>query len=272
MRWEIGGDGEDLKADEADIMGRLPFIAGNWKMNKTVGEALELVRGLKTSLQGIEGVEVAIAPPYTVLYPVAQELKGASIRLASQNLFWEEKGAFTGEISPVMLKEIGCQYAIIGHSERRQYFGETDETVNRRIKASFNYGLKVIFCIGETLQEREGNFTFSVVERQMEEGLKGLDEKAVEEMVIAYEPVWAIGTGRTATPDQAEEVHRFIRQKLEKLYSKKTAEGIRIQYGGSVTPENIKGLMDQANIDGALVGGASLKVDSFARIVRFKEM
>ncbi len=253
-------------------MGRLPFIAGNWKMNKTVGEALELVRGLKASLQRVEDVEVALAPPFTALFPVAQELKGSSIRLASQNLFWEEKGAFTGEISPVMLRDIGCQYVIIGHSERRQYFGETDETVNRRIKAAFHHGLKVIFCIGETLDERQRGITFSVIERQLEDGLKGLDETTVEELVVAYEPVWAIGTGKTATPEQAEEVHQFIRKKLERLYSKKISEGIRIQYGGSVTPENIKGLMAQDNIDGALVGGASLKVESFSGIVRFKEM
>ncbi|MBS3921370.1 MAG: triose-phosphate isomerase [Deltaproteobacteria bacterium] len=253
-------------------MGRLPFIAGNWKMNKTVEEAIDLVKGLKVHLKGIEDVEVAIAPPFTALYPVAQELKGSSIHLASQNLFWEGKGAFTGEISPAMLKEINCRYAIIGHSERRQYFGETDETANRRIKAAFNHGLKVIFCIGETLQEREGGIAFSVIERQLEGGLKELGEKAVEEMVVAYEPVWAIGTGKTATPEQAEEVHQFIRQKLERLYSKRISEGIRIQYGGSVTPENIKGLMVQANIDGALVGGASLNAESFSRIVRFKEM
>jgi triosephosphate isomerase len=253
-------------------MGRLPFIAGNWKMNKTVEEAIDLVKGLKVHLKGIEDVEVAIAPPFTALYPVAQELKGSSIHLASQNLFWEGKGAFTGEISPAMLKEINCRYAIIGHSERRQYFGETDETANRMIKAAFNHGLKVIFCIGETLQEREGGIAFSVIERQLEGGLKELGEKAVEEMVVAYEPVWAIGTGKTATPEQAEEVHQFIRQKLERLYSKRISEGIRIQYGGSVTPENIKGLMVQANIDGALVGGASLNAESFSRIVRFKEM
>lgn len=253
-------------------MDRLPFIAGNWKMNKTVGEAVDLVKGLKASLQGVEGVEVAIAPPFTALFPVAQELKGSAISLASQNLFWEEKGAFTGEISPVMLKEVGCQYAIVGHSERRQYFGETDETVHRKIKAAFHYGLKVIFCIGETLEERERKIAFSVIERQLEAGLKGLDEKTVKEIVVAYEPVWAIGTGKTATPEQAEEVHQFIRQKLERLFSRRVSEGIRIQYGGSVTPENIKGLMAQANIDGALVGGASLKVESFTRIVRFKEM
>jgi len=254
------------------MMKRLPFIAGNWKMNKTVEEALALVKELKGSLKEVKEVEVAVAPPFTALYPVSQELKGSSIHLASQNLFWEEKGAFTGEISPGMLKECGCRYAIIGHSERRQYFSETDETVNRRIKAAFNHGLKVIFCIGETLQEREGKKTFSVVEGQLEGGLKGIGEKEMGQIVLAYEPVWAIGTGKTATPEQAEEVHRFIRQQLERLYSKRVSELIRIQYGGSVTPENVKGLMDQEDIDGALVGGASLKAESFARIVRFKEM
>jgi triosephosphate isomerase len=253
-------------------MGRLPFVAGNWKMNKTIGEALDLVRELKTAVSGVKGVEVAVAPPFTALHAVRKEVEGSSIRLAAQNLYWEEKGAFTGEISPPMLKEVGCHYVIIGHSERRQFFGETDETVNRKIKAAFSQGLKVIFCIGETLKEREEGRTFPVIERQMEGGLKGLGDKEMGDMVIAYEPVWAIGTGKTATPEQAEEVHRFIREKLGKLYSRKVSEEIRIQYGGSVTPENIKGLMNQPNIDGALVGGASLKAESFSKIVRFKEM
>jgi triosephosphate isomerase len=257
-------------------MGRLPFIAGNWKMNKTVGEALDLVKGLKAAISGVIGVEgeveVAVAPPFTALYAVGKEIEGSSILLAAQNLYWEEKGAFTGEISPLMLKEVGCHYVIIGHSERRQFFGETDETVNRRIKAALAQGLKVIFCIGETLKEREGGKTFSVIERQMEGGLKGLDDREIGNMVIAYEPVWAIGTGKTATPEQAEEVHRFIRGKLGELYSRGVSEEIRIQYGGSVTPENIKGLMNQPNIDGALVGGASLKAESFSKIVRFKEL
>lgn len=254
-------------------MGRLPFIAGNWKMNKTVGEACDFVRELKVTISGIsEKVEVAVAPPFTALYAVRRELEGSFIRLAAQNLYWEEKGAFTGEVSPPMLKEVGCHYVIIGHSERRQYFGETDETVNRRIKAALTHGLKVIFCIGETLKEREGGETFSVIERQMEGGLKGLGEKEIGKVVIAYEPVWAIGTGKTATPEQAEEVHRFIREKLGKLYSRETSEEIRIQYGGSVTPENIRGLMNQPNIDGALVGGASLKAESFSKIVRFSKI
>ena len=253
-------------------MGRLPFMAGNWKMNKTVGEALDLVRELKASLSGVQGVEVAVAPPYTALYAVHKELVGSSIHLAAQNLYWEEKGAFTGEVSPLMLKEVGCHYVIIGHSERRQFFGETDETVNRRIKAALAQSLKVIFCIGETLKEREEGKTFSVIERQVDGGLRGLGEREMKNMVIAYEPVWAIGTGKTATPEQAEEVHRFIRGRLEKLYSRGVSEDIRIQYGGSVTPENVQGLMTQPNIDGALVGGASLRAESFSKIVRFKEL
>jgi triosephosphate isomerase len=253
-------------------MRRLPIIAGNWKMNKTVGEALDLVKQLKASISGVEGVEVVIAPPFTALYAVRQELSGSSISLAAQNLFWEEKGAFTGEVSPLMLREVGCQYVIIGHSERRQFFGETDATVNRKIKIALDQGLKPIFCIGETLKEREEGKTFSIIERQIEGGLKDLSEEKIQTLVIAYEPVWAIGTGKTATPQQAEEVHQFIRERFGRLYSRKSAEGVRIQYGGSVTPENIKGLMNQENIDGALVGGASLKAEAFSKIVRFKEM
>jgi triosephosphate isomerase len=300
-------------------MGRLPFIAGNWKMNKTIEEALDLVRQLKTSISKTEGVEVAVAPPFTALYAVHKELENTSIRLAAQNLFWEEKGAFTGEVSPLMLKEVGCHYVILGHSERRQFFGETDEAVNRKVKTALGQDLKVIFCIGETLKEREEGKTFSVIERrqffgetdeavnrkvktalgqdlkvifcigetlkereegktfsvierQVAGGLKDVGSKEMKSIVLAYEPIWAIGTGKTATPQQAEEVHRFIRERLERLFSREIAEGVRIQYGGSVTPENIKGLMSQENIDGALVGGASLKSDTFSKIVRFNEM
>jgi triosephosphate isomerase len=253
-------------------MKRLPFIAGNWKMNKTVAEAIDLVKQLKASLSGVEGVEVAVAPPFTALFAVRKELEGSSIQLAAQNLFWEEKGAFTGEIAPPMLKEVGCHYVILGHSERRQFFGETDETVNRKVRAALSQGLKVIFCIGETLKEREEGKTFAVIEKQVPGGLKDVRKEEMSSIVIAYEPVWAIGTGKTATPEQAEEVHRFIRKKLVELYSKEIAEGVRIQYGGSVTPENIKGLMGQENIDGALVGGASLKSETFSKIVRFREM
>jgi triosephosphate isomerase len=253
-------------------MGRLPFIAGNWKMNKTVEEALDLIRQLKVSFPKIEGVEVAVAPPFTALYAISQELKESPIRLAAQNIYYEEKGAFTGEISPLMLKEIKCQYVIIGHSERRQFFGETDETINRKLKAAANHGLNPIFCIGETLREREEGKAFSVIERQIQGGLRDILDKAIANMVIAYEPVWAIGTGKTATPEQAEEVHRFIRERLQKLYSREIAGAVRIQYGGSVTPENIKGLMSQENIDGALVGGASLKSETFSKIVKFNEI
>jgi triosephosphate isomerase (TIM) len=257
-------------------MKRIPFIAGNWKMNKTVGEAIDLVRELKSAVSGAirmeEEVEVAVAPPFTALHAVYQELKGSRIRLAAQNLYWEEKGAFTGEVSPVMLREVGCHYVIIGHSERRQFFGETDETVNRKIKSAIVHGLEVILCIGEMLKERESGETFAVLERQLKGGLKELSDRDMKEVVIAYEPVWAIGTGKTATPEQAEEVHRFVRDMLLKLYSQKISDETRIQYGGSVTPENIKGLMDQPDIDGALVGGASLKADFFSKIVRFKEL
>jgi triosephosphate isomerase len=254
------------------MMERLPFITGNWKMNKTVGEALDLVRELKGSISNVQGVEVAIAPPFTALDAVRKELEGSLIRLAAQNLFYEEKGAYTGEVSPEMIKEVGCHYAIIGHSERRQFFGETDETVNRRIKAALGHDLKVVFCVGETLKEREERKTFAVIQRQVELGLKDLGQREMKRVVVAYEPVWAIGTGRTATPQQAQEVHQFIREKIEQLHSREMAEEVRIQYGGSVTPENVKGLMNEKDIDGALVGGASLKAESFSKIVRFKEM
>ena len=250
------------------MMARIPLMAGNWKMNKTVEEAIDLVKQLKGAISGIKEVEVAVAPAFTALHAVSKELKDSTVRLAAQNVFWEEKGAFTGEVSPLMLKEVGCAYVIIGHSERRQFFGETDETVNRRMKMVIAHGMKPIFCIGEMLKEREENRTFSVVERQIEGGLKDIKENEVKTMVIAYEPVWAIGTGKTATPQQAEEVHRFIRQKLERLYSQGMAEAVRIQYGGSVKPENATELLWQPNVDGALVGGACLKVDSFAGIIK----
>jgi triosephosphate isomerase len=253
-------------------MARLPFIAGNWKMNKTTGEAVELVKQLKASLSGVAGVEVAVAPPFTALQAVQKELEGSSIRLAAQNLFWEEKGAYTGEISPLMLKELGCRYVIIGHSERRQFFGETDEAVNKRMRAALHQGLNPILCIGETLKEREEERAFAVIGKQLQGGLRGITEEEMEKVVMAYEPVWAIGTGKTATPEQAEEVHQFIRRSLRDFYPGGIAEGIRIQYGGSVTPDNVKGLMSQKDIDGALVGGASLRPDTFSKIVRFKEI
>lgn len=241
---------------------RRPLIAANWKMNKTIPEARDFLNTFIPSADGIDDIEIVIAPPFTALYPVAEIIKGSNIRLSAQNVFYEEKGAYTGEVSPLMLKDVGCDYVIIGHSERRQYFGESDEVLNRKVKAALRNGLNVIFCIGETLKEREEGMTFDVLKRQVKEGLKDVDLSGV---IIAYEPVWAIGTGRTATPEQAQEAHAFIRGELKEI-----SDSIRILYGGSVTPENIDSLMACPDVDGALVGGASLKPDSFERIVRFK--
>ena len=249
---------------------RRPIITGNWKMNNNSAESVELVSQLRKMISGVKEVEVVVAPPYTALGFVATAIKGSTIALSSQNIFWEEKGAFTGEISPSMLKDIGCQYAIIGHSERRQYFGETNETVNKRLKAALDASLTPIVCIGETLEEREADKTLSVIEKQVKEGFAGISSGEMEKIVIAYEPVWAIGTGKTATPEQAQEIHQFIRGMLAQVFDEGVAEGIRILYGGSVKPDNVDQLMSQKDIDGALVGGASLKADSFARIVQFK--
>lgn len=241
------------------------MLAANWKMNKTVPEAREFVKAFALAVKDITDAEIVIAPPFTSLMAVGEAINGTNIRLSAQNVFYEEKGAYTGEISPAMLKDAGCEYVIIGHSERRQYFYETDETVNRKIKASLNNGLNVIFCIGETLQEREKGSTFDVLKTQITNGLK---ETASKNLVVAYEPVWAIGTGRTATPAQAQEAHKFIREELRKL-SGENADSVRILYGGSVTPENIDSLMACPDVDGGLVGGASLKSDSFVKLVRF---
>ena len=249
---------------------RRPLIAGNWKMNNNSAESVELVSQLREMVSEAENVEVVVAPPYTALSSVAAAIKDSNIFLSAQNTFWEESGAFTGEISPSMLKDIGCQYAIIGHSERRQYFVETNETVNKRLKAALKASLTPIVCIGETLEEREASKTLAVIEQQVREGLNGLSPEEMDRVVIAYEPVWAIGTGKTATPDQAQEVHHFIRKQIAQIFSERIAENIRILYGGSVKPDNIDQLMAQKDIDGALVGGASLKADSFARIVKFK--
>ncbi len=246
---------------------RTPVIAANWKMNKNIDEAQAFLDEFIPLVWNERDVEIIIAPPFTALYTVANLLKITNIRLSAQNLFFEEKGAYTGEISPVMLTDIGCSHVIIGHSERRIYFGETNESVNKKIRAALKNGLKVIFCIGESLAEREAKETFNVLKRQIEEGLK---EIAPENLVVAYEPVWAIGTGKTATPDQAQEAHEVIRKTLSHLYGE-TAQEIRILYGGSVTPENIDVLMACPDVDGALVGGASLKADSFAKIVKYKK-
>lgn len=249
---------------------RRPFIAGNWKMHNTCTESVALVSRLSGLLADLADVDVVVAPPFTALASVAALLKTGSITLAAQNVFWEEKGAFTGEIGPAMLKETGCTYVIIGHSERRQYFHETDETVNRRLKTALKASLIPIVCIGETLAEREADRTFGVIERQIRSGLIDLSLDEIGKVIIAYEPVWAIGTGKTATPEQAQEVHGFIRKLIAQLFSREIADRMRILYGGSVKPDNVDQLMAQADIDGALVGGASLKAEDFARIARFK--
>lgn len=245
-----------------------PFIAGNWKMQKTIPEALELVNNLKRELVDLDTVDIVVCPGYVALSEVADSLQDSNIKLGAQNLYWEASGAFTGEISAGMLKDAGCDYVIIGHSERRKYFSETDQKVNKRIKAAQAQGLIPIVCVGETLAEREENKTIAVVETQLSGGLKGLDPENLENLVIAYEPVWAIGTGKTATPQQAEEVHKFIRSWIAKQYSEGVASSLRIIYGGSVKPENARELMQEADIDGALVGGASLDSGSFSEIVK----
>jgi len=248
---------------------RKPIIAGNWKMNKTIGEAINLVKTLKDRLADVTGVEIIVAPPFTALFAVSEVIKGSNIKLAAQDMYWEKSGAFTGEVSPLMLKDAGCEYVIIGHSERRQYFSETNESVNNKVKAAHQYSLKPIVCVGERLEERESGTTSDVIKDHVTNGLKGLTEEQILNTVIAYEPVWAIGTGKTATPEQAQEVHKFIRNLLTEMYSSSVAEKIIIQYGGSVKPDNIAQLMAEPDIDGGLIGGASLDADSFMKIVKF---
>ena len=243
------------------------LIAGNWKMHKTIPEALDLVRELKELVRDVNDRDILVCPPFTALYPVSREIEGSNIVLGGQNMYFEEQGAFTGEISPLMLKDAGCSYVILGHSERRHIFGETNELVNKKVLSAVNHGLIPILCVGELLEERESGKTQEVVEKQVREGLKGVDGD--NEFVIAYEPVWAIGTGKTATPELAEEVHLFIRQVLSDMFGSEKANSVRILYGGSVKPENAAGLLNMENIDGALVGGASLKAESFAKIVKF---
>ena len=247
------------------------IIAGNWKMHKTVGESVKLVNALKVKTLNIRKTEVVVCPSYVALKSVADALKESNIHVGAQNVFWEKEGAFTGEISPGMLVDAGCTYAIVGHSERRQFFGESDATVNKRLQAALQDNLKPILCVGETLAEREAGNTFSVIATQLEGGLQGLTAVDLANMVLAYEPVWAIGTGRNATPEQAEEVHKFIRQKIGDKFGEATAAAIRIQYGGSVKAANAEVLLSQANVDGALVGGASLDADSFIEIIKSAE-
>ncbi|MHC4606011.1 MAG: triose-phosphate isomerase [Planctomycetota bacterium] len=248
---------------------RTPLMAGNWKMHCTAAEAKDLAGGLRERVEGVEGVSVLLCPPFTALAAVRGVIEGSSIALGAQDLYWEEKGAFTGQVSAPMLLDAGCRYVIVGHSERRHVFGETDQDVNRKTKAALAHGLVPIVCVGELLEEREKNVTEEVVSRQIIRALDGLEPAQVAGLVIAYEPVWAIGTGKTATPAVAQDAHRFIRGLIAGRFGEGTAKWMRIQYGGSVKPGNVAELMAQPDIDGALVGGASLKVDSFARIVRF---
>jgi triosephosphate isomerase len=245
---------------------RKPLVAGNWKMNKTLAEAKALAREIRQGYQETMAADVVLAPPYTALTIVAQEIQGSAIQLAAQDMFWEKQGAYTGAISPVMLSDAGCQLVIIGHSERRQYFGETNATVNKKIKAALAADLIPILCIGETLFQRESNETMAIITSQLNEGLIDLSPKEINRLIIAYEPVWAIGTGRTATPEQAQDVHNVIRRMLADQAGAEVAKGLRILYGGSVTPGNIRELAQAPDIDGALVGGASLKADSFLQI------
>jgi triosephosphate isomerase len=241
---------------------RKPFIAANWKMNKTIEETIEFINAFVPQVKDVAEVDILIAPPFISLSTASQLLKNTNVQLGAQNVYFEEKGAFTGEISVSMLQSAGCTCAIIGHSERRQYFKETDETVNRKIRITRDSGLDAILCIGESLEQREENKTFDVLDRQLSGSLLDL---SLDGITIAYEPIWAIGTGKTATPDQANEAHAFIREWLRK--HKDGADSTRIQYGGSVTPDNVEILMSQPEVDGALVGGASLKPDSFAALV-----
>jgi triosephosphate isomerase len=249
---------------------RIPLLAGNWKMHGTRPEATALVEGIAAGIAGVSGREALVAPPYTALETVARLLHGTSILLAAQNVHGEPKGAFTGEVSATMLAELGCTHVIIGHSERRQYFGETDELVATKVQRARAHQLTPIVCVGETLGEREAEQTLTVIDRQVRRGLLGCDPAAIGALIVAYEPVWAIGTGKVATPGQAQEVHAHIRQILAEVHGQDAAGACRILYGGSVKPDNIDELMRQADIDGALVGGASLQIDSFVRIVKFE--
>jgi triosephosphate isomerase len=248
-------------------MMRMPFLAANWKMFKTVSEAVVYAKEFRTLVKDAQDVEIVLAPPFTALHAVAEACRNTNVAVAGQNLSWEKEGAFTGEISGGMLKEAGAEYVIIGHSERRRLFGETDQTVNRKTIAAFHANLVPIVCIGETLEEREGEQTLAILDRQVKDGLDGVTAAQVAELVIAYEPVWAIGTGRNATPEQANEAHAHIRSRLRQWFGADAAERCHVIYGGSVKPDNIKALAALPDVDGALVGGASLDPRSFLQIV-----
>ncbi|MDM8552845.1 triose-phosphate isomerase [Desulfobacterales bacterium HSG2] len=246
---------------------RIPLIAGNWKMFKTCSEAVETAEQLARLVANVTDREAMIAPPFTAISLVSETLRGSRVSLGAQNLFWETEGAYTGEISSDMLVSAGCKYVIIGHSERRQFFDETDETVNKKINAAIRSKLIPILCVGESEKERESKDTFSVLDKQIIKGLKEFTSEEMKTLVIAYEPVWAIGTGKTATSDQAQEVHLFLRSLIEKKFGKTLAKSVRILYGGSVNPGNISELMAMPDVDGALVGGASLSAETFSKIV-----
>jgi triosephosphate isomerase len=247
------------------------LFAGNWKMNKTVADGVALARTLREGLdREPTRHEVAVMPPFTSLAAVGEALKGSAIALGGQDMHWEREGAFTGEVSPVMLRDVGCAYVILGHSERRHVFGETDDAVGKKTRAAVDFGLTPIACVGELLAERESSRTLEIVERQLERALRALKPEEVARVVIAYEPVWAIGTGKVATPEQAEEVHAFIRKRVSSSHGEDPAEAVRILYGGSVNPGNAAGIMAQPNVDGVLVGGASLKAETFLPIVNYR--
>ena len=246
---------------------RTPLIAGNWKMFKTVAEAVVFAKELRAFVNGVSGVEIVVAPPFTAIHAVAEALRNANVAVSAQDVYWEREGAFTGEVSAAMIKEAGAEYAIIGHSERRRLFGETDATVNRKIVAAIGAGLVPIVCVGETLEERERNETLAVLDRHIKDGLDRLASGQVGDLVVAYEPVWAIGTGRNATAAQAQEAHAHIRTRLRQWFGAEAADRCRVLYGGSVKPDNIASLIQEPDVDGALVGGASHEVRSFAEIV-----
>ncbi len=249
-------------------MTRNYFVCGNWKMNNTIGEALALVDGVMAQVAGLEGIEIGVAPPSGALHAVGKRLAGSNVKLVAQNVHAEPKGAYTGELSVAMLKDLGCSYSLVGHSERRQYFGETDEGCAKKVAALNAGGLLAIYCIGETLEQRDAGQALEVVTRQLRVGLAEIDAETVAQQTIAYEPVWAIGTGRVATPDQAQEVHEHLRKVLTDKYGETVAQAVRIQYGGSMKPGNAKELLGQADIDGGLIGGAALKAEDFAAICK----
>lgn len=247
---------------------RTPIIAGNWKMNKTIDEALKLIEEIKSHKLS-ENVEAVVCVPFTDIKDVKKAIKDTDIKLGAQNMHWEDNGAYTGEISPIMLKELGVDYVIVGHSERRQYFNETDETVNKKIKTALKYDIKPILCVGETLEQRESGKAEEVVKTQITKDFKDIDVEKVEDIVIAYEPIWAIGSGKTASADDANNMIGFIRDTIKELYSEVESNKVRIQYGGSVKPTNVVELMEKSEIDGALVGGASLKANDFVKLVNY---